>query len=202
MQVSEFLNFESKFLEANKKNRRVLGLSLKSISFRTHQRDSSKHTSLTLPLVLEGKEYLLKVPLMAYLTRLYILQLADSFINSGAHLCRIYDQNQLKSQGLLPSEDLQNPKDHSLLYNSDLIREYYQSLPEVISFNLYEYEKQILYLRGFVEDHTIVKQLRYLYHADLSALVLPQTNLSLIAGLFYGLHKELLQQVIVFSRYE
>lgn len=174
------INLDSEYRFILKKNRRVLGVLSKSISFRTHEKNNSMHESIEVQF--ENKIY--NIPKMAVLLRLYILNNADYHIQAGR---RIVDPINEKIMKIAKSpEEL-----HSMLSN----------LPEGISFRVYEYEKQIFYLKCLVLSQTPVIVMRHLYHSDLPIEV-DQFDDAIKMSLLFGLSEEIISNLIEFRKIE
>lgn len=204
------INKESQYFLANLKNRRVLGNQSKSISFRTHEQNPKMHKEITLDVQYFGEIITLRVPTMAFITRLMMLGMASKLYAAGSSICSQYDTEQLQMQGLLPKNEEDLHKIHNpRLYNSAEIKAYFQALPKIISFRLFEYEKQILYLYGLVNKIEVVKLLRYLYHGDIAVLNIEdilQNRLinrsEILLALFDGLTEEIISDILTFHDIE
>jgi hypothetical protein len=173
------INIDSIYYQANLKNRRVLGLQSKSVSFRTHKKELLPDCEVDVNL--GTKTIHLQVPRMAFISRLWLFGLVNG--NAGAKICHQEDMKIL-----------------TLLQSSAEIKSYLSQLPQVISFRMFEYEKQLLYLKCWLARSEAVIQLRELYHSPISLDPSVYTDdPDVFYSLLYGINIEALEQVLSFE---
>lgn len=181
------LRLDSQFYNVNSSNRRTLGIQPKSISFRTHEIVDEKHSIISHRIIQDSQTKILSTPTMAYLTRLYLLGRAEKLLSDGSEKCQQYDFNQIKTRELHTDQAVMN---------------YFNTLPEQISFKLVEFEKQILYLKCWINNQTVVTDLRHLYHADINLIDLNEfdSDEDLLLAMYTGLSHDIVAEMITFHQ--
>jgi hypothetical protein len=204
------LNEESEYFEINYKNRRTMGMQYKSISFRSHERVPAMTELIIAPVQIFDKIIVLKVPLMEYLIRKLLLG-ETKIRDIGQMNVQKIDNEQLTMMGLLPKENPNNDQEiekwnrehQNKFYDSQQISNYLSHLPEIISFRLKEYEKQIFYLRDWTEIKSPVIELRYLYHSGITVKDIDPyeyvNDYDLFMSLFTGLTAPIICELVQFN---
>ena len=180
------LNDKNKYFIALKKNRRVMGLNSKSISFRTHAKNNEMHEFIIGEYLFENRIYQIKTQKMAFLTRMFILGLADEFMAEGRKMTKKYDDEILFTG-------------NSHISHQEIV-DYYLSLPTIISFRLLEYEKQVLYLYCLSKDYKPVEIMRYLYNSNFESFDLNNIDIELFFSLFTGISEKILCEILHFTQ--
>lgn len=186
------LNRKSLYYAINKRNRRVLGINNKTISFRTHERNDKMHENIYMTIntqlsthknEMEDQRIEVKCQKMAFLIRLFILGVADEYIDNGAKIVGKYDQDIIK-----------HFKERGEFEN------YFSTLPKITSFTIREYEKQLFYLKCLINNQIPVIILRYLYHSDMQINIY-NINPEKVPSLLHGIDEEMIGEIVQFNEY-
>lgn len=186
------------FSAAITKNRRVLGLQKRSISFRTHEKHPREVISIRFSEIINGEKkiIILKRGKMEILTRLFLLGRADPFIQSGCSACDKHDREITEANWR--ENEGKPPEQWKTVMNADQMRLALIEMPEIVSFKLQEYEKQIFYLKCVVSKKIPVEIMRYLYHSDFSTFNIYHEEFW--EDLIFGVSENTLQDLISFQK--
>lgn len=166
------INPEGRFFPCVLKNKRVMGLTSVSISFKTDEKIEKMHIYPACG----------KVQKMAILSRCFLFGIPEIMkeINMTANH--------------LHTEDVSFAKE-----NQQSLDIYYQNLNCVISFRLFEYEKQLLYIKAMQHDSTFAV-LRAIYNSDFNKFSWKDANEDIMAQLLNGINLiEFLQDNLSFT---
>lgn len=188
------------FFNAIHKNRRAMGNQNVSTTFKTHKKHKKEYIEARIHFKEangESKIYKTEVPKMNIFLRLYILNRAQDLILNGSSICLKEHDKEIIEANHEANKDKKKGEPWDVIYNDDQMRSALINLPESNSFKIYEYEKQIFYLKCILDGNIPVVQLRYLYHADKSLFNLYEEPLPI--DILFGLRQNTLEEIIHFS---
>jgi hypothetical protein len=135
------INEKNRYLLSIIRNRRVLGLKNVSLSFRTDEKRKIMHKYPDFA----------KVPKLSILARCYLLGIPE--------ICEAAAEMQRE----LYKKDLEFAKENNIL-----LEDYCSNFQYNISFRLYEYEKQLFYMKSIISNPPVVL-MRSLYNLNFSS---------------------------------
>ncbi len=154
------INEDNRYLLSIIRNRRVLGLKSVSVSFRTNEKRKIMH------------EYpnFAKVQKLSILARCYLLGIPE-ICEAGA-----------KMRNELYQKDLEFAKENNIL-----LEQYCSNFQYNISFRLYEYEKQLFYIKAITSAAPVII-MRSLYSLDFSSFDWDNVSIELLNELTEGIN--------------
>ena len=159
--AEQTIDEENRYFLSIVKRRRVLGLKSRSITFSTDKRLNSKHLY---------DEDLGSVTRMVILTRAFLLNLLD------------IENDVYSLHGIIYSRDLEIAKKLQLP-----LSEIFQSLQVSVSFRLFEYEKQLFYIKAINKHMKPTVCLRAIYNLDYSKYDFQDIDIDLTTELVKGI---------------
>ncbi|WP_371801752.1 hypothetical protein [Candidatus Lokiarchaeum ossiferum] len=168
------VNPDGRFFPCVLKNKRVMGLKSVSISFKTDEKIEKMHIYPACG----------KIQKMAILSRCFLFGIPEVM------------EEIKKSTNRLHVEDVSFAKE-----NQQSLEHYYQNFNCVISFRLFEYEKQLFYIKA-MQHNSPFAILRAIYNSDFNKFNWEDVNEDLMTQLLNGINLiEFLQENLSFTEF-